>query len=331
MGGFPGHLVPGIVLTFYGVCWTILSLANHFYAKKRRRERGRHELEKGTSTRLKKTGFEKWEHAIDSYSWLPFPCAPRVPVEPVCKIVFTFIGMFIELLLELDKQGHFYWFVSDFTTHPVDPEKIQHATMYAFFFLSGIVDLIVMCNGCEIPRKAGKVLFSVAFLAEGSLFLFHTSHMQHSLLNLRVHLLLGVGGLSCGIAAALRVFKGRNIFINLFFSLSLSFEGTWLLQAAYTLYVYGDLWHGNNYMDVMYISVIALWHVLGGMVFTLLMWLFVWLVYKYGHLLVHLVTAGLPEKWRRRFCSRIPWSFRDKCISLIIGVPVVANRQDTRF
>ena len=294
MGGYYGHIVPGIVISFYGFYWVLLSLVSHFYEKNTRDKREGWTERTRNNKRLK-----RWRHAFENYSWLPFVCSPRLPVEPLGKIVLSAVGFFIEIFLELNAQGQFYWHVAQFTHHPVDPEKIQHATMYSFFFLSGIVDLVNMCQCCELPKKTGKVIFALAFFVEGSLFLLHTSSAAHSLVNVRVHNLIAVCALLCAIGAGLRVFKGREVFVNLFFSVSLLFQGTWLSQASFTLYIYRDLWAVNHHQDVMYISVIAMWHLLGAVVFALTMWFVVWVAFKCGPSCVVMLGTLLPEKWRR--------------------------------
>ena len=293
-GEFYGHIVNGIVISFWGFFWVLSSLVSHFYEKNTFDKRGDEWTERYRNNKRLK----RWRYAFENYSWLPFVCSPRLPVEPLLKIVLAGMGFFSELFLELNAQGQFYWHVSNFTHHPVDPGKIQHATVYFFFILSGIVDLVIMCQCCELPKKTGRVIFTLAWFVGGSLFLLHTSAAQHSLVIIRVHNVIAVGGLLCAVGAGLRVFRGRDVFANLFFSVSLLFHGTWVTQASFTLYVYDDLWDMNHHHDVMYISVIAMWHLLGAVVFTLTMWFVVWLAFKCGRPCMVMLSTLLPEKWR---------------------------------
>jgi hypothetical protein len=219
------------------------------------------------------------------------------------KISLAGFGMFIELFVDMTKdETQLIWDVVNLSTRPFIVEKPQHATMYSFFILSGVMDLVTMCGHCQLPGhgKTSKILFSLAFWMEGILFYFHTG--GRAMLDSRIHLILTLGVFVCAIGSAFRVVRGSSIWINVLLALGLLFQGTWLCQAAFIIFGSNkDWWDINGHEDAMFVSLIAAWHVLCIVVATLLLWTCILLINKWGYILVKPCVRCLPGRIRERF------------------------------
>lgn len=289
MGSFVGHVIPGVFFVIYGLWWTVKTNLNYFYRR-------------GASTRQVQhsRNAQKREHELNKRSWLPLPGCPRLALEPFFKVLLPLAGMLGELLVdnvpvnpadastELNETGTVAMrigfspvdlSISDPDTYPV--ERVQHGTMYMFFVVSGIIDLLSLV--VRLPKKTGHIFLSLAFGVEGLLFLFHVGGRE--MLDVRIHTILVCAIGVCCIAAAARMYSASNLFINSLMCYGLILQGTWFMQAAEVLYGRNaEIWHWSNHHDSMVVSLIAAWHVLGIALFLLIVWF-----------IAHLVTS-----WRAR-------------------------------
>ena len=277
MGSYEGHVLPGVFFIIYGLWWTVGTNLNYFYGR-------------GVSSRQvqQSRNAQKREHELNKRSWLPFPWWPRVAIEPFFKVFLPLIGMFCELLfsgvpvneadasLQLNETGTVATKIGfspvdlyepDSDAYPV--ERLQHATMYSFFVVSGFIDFVSMV--VRLPKKTGHIFLSLAFGIEGLIFLFHVGGRE--MLDVRIHTILVCAIAVCCIAAAARIYSVTNLFINSLLCFGLILQGTWFIQAAEVLYGhYADKWHSSNHHDSMLIALIAAWHVLGIALFLLIVW-----------------------------------------------------------
>ena len=292
MGSFYGHLVPGLVLAFYGSWWLIFSLLTHFKLSKI--------ASWSDSRRRNDIHVHRWTKALKERSWIPIACAPRLPAESILKILLCSVGLFIELFVDMtNNETQLIWKVVNLGSHPISVEKTQHATMYSFFILSGIMDLESLCNVCLLPKRTSKVLFALAFWMEGMLFYFHTG--GRTMLDSNIHFILTMAVFVCVLSISLRVFYPSNTFLNVAFSLGLLFQGTWLMQAAFIIFGNNrDWWRVNDHEDVMFAYLIAAWHVLCIIVVTLLLWLLVRLLDQWGCCITRVCGNILPAKMNEK-------------------------------
>ena len=290
MGSYWGHVIPGAFFMIYGFWWTIKTNLNYFYGR-------------GASSRQvqQSRSAQKREHDLNKRSWLPIPWWPRVALEPFFKVLFPLIGVLVELVFdlvpvsgadaasELNETGTVG--PVKLAIHPVDLSvdshlypvaQLQHATMYIFFMVSGIIDLVGLV--ARLPKKTGHIFLSLAFGIEGLLFMFHVGGRE--MLDVRIHtILVYVIGLCC-LAAAARMYSVSNLFINSLMCFGLLLQGTWFIQAAEVLYGNNaDRWHWSNHHDSMLIALIGAWHVLGVALFLLIVW----------------YLAHLASTWRTRW------------------------------
>ena len=269
MGSLSGHWVPGIFIGLYGTLWAVMSVVGHFYNRKLETCRNRKEL---SSTE------ERWLNGYQHLSFIPFPCSPRLPIEPCLRLLFTILAGFVECFLELtpeeEKNRHVIWEPLSLSQKPFSVEKAQHATMYSFFILSGVIDLAIHCGLKSLPKDTGKFFYGFAWLMEGILFFFHVG--GRTSLDARMHLILVAAALIGGVCSLIRTKYPKHLLINTALSTSIIMQGTWLVEIGIVLFGPNkDFWETESHQDIMYQSLAAGWHILLILVFMLLLYLLI--------------------------------------------------------
>jgi hypothetical protein len=164
MGTTAGHVVSGSFFILWGLWWMIGSISLHLW---------HHFNLKLTSTAYKETNLKKSSN-------IPICCDPayKWPMEPVLKILLPFLAVLIELTLEADKDGKFYFY--HLNIHTNDGRfnyntivRLHHIAMHSFFILSGFIDIFALCT--SLPKLFPRVFLSFAFLIELYLFIYHSS------------------------------------------------------------------------------------------------------------------------------------------------------------
>ncbi|XP_071121320.1 transmembrane protein 45B-like [Mytilus edulis] len=161
----------------------------------------------------------------------------RFPVEAVCKVLFITVGLIDELT----------------------SNNKQHATMYAFFGLTGIVDLMVFFNTLPI-KDLDYVTFSFALLMEAIVFKYHL--FGRDTLNVVLHHLL-IFVILTTFAVTLLEMKFKNVVtLPLFRSYLLILQGTWFYQVGCILYKnpFFEPWKSNDNNSLMNTGLIFTWH-----------------------------------------------------------------------
>ncbi|KAK3109140.1 hypothetical protein FSP39_023782 [Pinctada imbricata] len=226
MGTFVGHVVPGSFFVLFGTWWAVQIFRRYYRCMQKK--------DKFTSS----VSFDWKAENIVTY-----------PVEDVLKIVGAFLGT----------AGEVY-------TGFVDPKGFplangQHITMYFFFGMSAIIDIIVMKT--KLPRELhlDYVTFLMAFLIEFLLFKFHLHGRVR--LDVQVHQLLIIaifGNFICVlIEACYRHFAlaalGRSYFAIL--------QGSWFIQLGFILYnpvPDAAKWDDDNEGQLDQIVTLFMWH-----------------------------------------------------------------------
>lgn len=291
MGSFSGHVLPGSFFAVYGTIWIILAILTHLKSKPNsvpRKKPGRTKRDQSVMSGM--SFFEyKRDLGLSRKSWLPFPCPvlSRVPIEPIAKIVLSFIGILVEAFLivikDHDGNAHivgqvYHIYRNDGYLNGLD--KLQHITMYGAFMFSGIIDVLTLL--VKFPHQTSPLFLTLAFAVEGILFYFHTGGRNH--INIQVHFILTVVIGICVLFAFLRVMYATNLLINIGLGFSILLQGTWFIQAAYFLYPPGGKGIIMNEMNrqlegsdehhaaVMFIACSLTWHVMFIMVGILVLW-----------------------------------------------------------
>ncbi len=140
MGTFQGHLLPGLFFLAFAIWWTTQIAKRHVMCKQRRRDY--------FATASFTCFYGKWR---------------KYPIEGIFKVLMTGIGMAAELFAAFD-YGHSKTIVS--------MGDLQHVTMYLFFFLAAVSD-ILMRKTKLLPYGADYIMFAGAFTIEGLLFKYH--------------------------------------------------------------------------------------------------------------------------------------------------------------
>ena len=206
-------------------------------------------------------------------SWIPQPFLKRIPLEPIGKVIFPALGVFVELFLNVqfdkDSKSHLVlWhyqvkFYNHYGTFG-DLNRFYHICLYSSFVLSGIVDLLSLCS--KLPRAVSQLFLCFAFYSETILFSFHIHGRDP--FNSAVHQFLLIFVMSCALFATLRMLNPRNLFINAGLAGSLVLQGTQLIQAGWVLYG-GTQWNLQSHENIKFISALAIWHMLGAGIFML--------------------------------------------------------------
>lgn len=138
----------------------------------------------------------------------------------------------------------------------------QHATMFFFYGLSGIVDILVDRRSPLLPRGSEYVFGIFAVVVETMLFLFHLH--DRTLLDVVIHTLL-VYVLYATIAVILLEMWWKNSPLPVFVRILLFFvQGTWFWQVGFILYnpLPGAVkWNENDHEAVMIATMMFGWHI----------------------------------------------------------------------
>ncbi|KAH9512179.1 hypothetical protein Btru_040985 [Bulinus truncatus] len=161
-------------------------------------------------------------------------------MEPFIKVLLSASGLLYELLNEL----------------PVPPPAIvQHASMYFFFLLSGIVDIVIH-YGVHLPHGVDYVSMVLALTVEGLLFMSHVHGRSH--LNVQFHTLL-VYVIGITVVVIILEIKYRNsLMLALARSFLMMLQGSWFWAIGIILYGRGspnNVWDENSPESVIWSSI----------------------------------------------------------------------------
>ena len=140
---------------------------------------------------------------------------------------------------------------------------IQHVSMYFFFFIAGLVDILyTRKSGKVLPGGVDYVISFLGFTAQFILFKFHV-HGQHPLeMTLHQLLLYVIAGsaLTCLIEYNFR----SNILAAYARAFMVFLQGTWFYQVGFILYPpfsWQKHWDPFDHHNIMFAVAIFNWHV----------------------------------------------------------------------
>ncbi|CAL1543056.1 unnamed protein product [Lymnaea stagnalis] len=235
MGDLKGHAIPGSFFVLLGLWWAIGCLRTFLGARKNG------DVFKASST----YGFTCFQGRIS-----------RLPIEGIVKIIVCTGGMLGELLAHL----------------PVPPMGIvQHATMYLFFLLSGIVD-VSLHYGLPLPHGADYISVALALVIEGLLF---NSHVHgRPVLDIHVHMLLVYVVFATAIVVALEIRFTKSPILGMARAYLTMLQGTWFWGVGVILYGHGKpntTWDLDSHDGPMQATIYFSWHCGVHMVLLLLL------------------------------------------------------------
>ena len=276
MGSLAGHVLPGCFFLAYGLIWAFLSIWMQLKTKAPNAKKNKKEGAASSSSSF----FEyKRDHRLVRKSWIPLPYCPRIPLEPILKVLLTLVGIIAEAFFDFRTIGNkqrlitIVYHVVLPNGHLNDLAKLHHITMYGGFLLSGIVDIVSLF--VKLPRQTSQLFLSIAFWTEWMLFYSHSD--ANDPLNIHTHFILTLVIMSCVVFSALRMFQASYFLINMGLAFSIMLQGTWFIQVGVSLYppsgtnvliesvnTHGAHGHDDYAMHsvTMYVYALFTWHVM---------------------------------------------------------------------
>ncbi|XP_052811512.1 transmembrane protein 45B-like [Mya arenaria] len=228
MGNFPGHALPGSFFIFFGLWWTFHMFYRYYIA-----------LNKNTK--------------FTSSVIFNCPCLcgrfKDWPIEAYFKLMCICIGFFLEIYTGFSKDWRF-----------VNIGNGQHATMFFFFGLSSVVDILLHYKW-PLPPSMDYVSLFLAITVEFILFKFHLHGRTD--LDVLLHTLL-LYAIAASIISVILEMKYKN---NIMCALSRAYctllQGTWFWQIGWILYPpfkSSFRWDEDDHEQMMIATMIFAWH-----------------------------------------------------------------------
>ncbi|XP_014701642.2 transmembrane epididymal protein 1A-like [Equus asinus] len=236
MGTLEGHLLPGMFFLIFSLYYSVLmSLALL---------RGQRFLKPPLPPREKR-GHRSW---------------PSVPVEGVVKAVISVIGLMAQFFYPPGENRLMMVDWEDPQRPFLFKDSWQHATMYGFFLVSGVVDILSQWCWARQNIKLERAAEALAFYV---LALLMASHVENKgTLEIRVHLLLIVPVILLGLVLTIEVWAPDQPPFWVFKAWMWQVLGNWLLQLCVVMYVppSGQPWKGDNPTDLAFLTIFFCWH-----------------------------------------------------------------------
>ncbi|KAJ8402158.1 hypothetical protein AAFF_G00370230 [Aldrovandia affinis] len=224
MANFKGHALPGTFFLLFGLWWSVKYPLRQRWRKAQ--PGGRHKLPQ-------------------VFNRMDF-------VEGVLKIFFAFVGIMAEQFVPDGPHAHLYNSASW-----VKLMNWQHSTMYLFYGISGVVD-ILSTSSLPVPLGLDRLALSLAIFVEGFLFYFHV-HSRPPL-DVHIHSLLLVAVFGGAASTFLEVFMRDNPVLELLRSSLAILQGSWFYQIGFVLYLSGPKWDETLHDNIMFITMCYCWH-----------------------------------------------------------------------
>ncbi|NXT64078.1 TM45B protein, partial [Chaetops frenatus] len=226
MANFKGHALPGSFFLLFGLWWSV-----------------KYPLQYLSQKVNKKTHKTYCFQRVDA-------------IEGGIKILFSLIGMLAEQFVP---DGPHLYLYSGEKRDWVKLMNWQHSTMYLFYGLSGVVDVLTyICQA--VPQGLDRLMLAVAVFAEGCLFYYHVLHRP--MLDQHIHSLLLITVFAGAGSILLEVFLRDNIVLEMFRASITIVQGTWFWQIGVVLFQPwgGPAWDENDHSNIMFLTMCFFWH-----------------------------------------------------------------------
>ena len=230
MGTFAGHALPGTFLMAFGIWMTFKALYGYY-----------RKIHFENSNRNQYLGKSQHSKSIPLTQCL----------EGALKLIFTTIGFIGEIVTGLN-GGKFEYIGNG-----------QHATMFFFFGLSGLVDILLYFK-CPLPPFFDSAVLLAAFIVEALLFNFHLH--GRSELDVVIHTLLlyvVYATIACLLAKMASGTSKQSALIKLAFSFCVLLQGTWFWQVGFILYnpfPGATKWTPDDHREIVLVTMMFAWH-----------------------------------------------------------------------
>uniref|UniRef100_A0A224YUP4 Dermal papilla derived protein n=1 Tax=Rhipicephalus zambeziensis TaxID=60191 RepID=A0A224YUP4_9ACAR len=242
METFAGHALPGIFFILFGTWWTFAVWRNYVRSRQNKQR-------------------------YVCHSTYAVPCLPKkFSVEGIVKIIGSCACIAREYPATSGGDRAVY------------AESLQHQTMYVFYLLNGVVD--VMYNaGFPFPPRTDYVALLLASASEGLLFHLHLQGRPH--LDVIVHTLLVYSMVAMVTCIVAEMCRPRSVLLSLGRAYFCLLHGTWLWQIGFILH--NPLpgyrpWDVNSHMDSMLAASVFAWHLMALLVYVGLLGVLAWVV-----------------------------------------------------
>ncbi|KAH7939617.1 transmembrane protein 45B [Rhipicephalus sanguineus] len=271
MGTFKGHAIPGTFLFIFGTWWTFQVWRNYIRSRQ-----------------------NKQRYACRcSY---PVPGVPRkFSIEGIFKIVACTYGIASESRAMTEGA------------YSENGAIIQHNSMYAFYLLNGVVDVLYNA-GFPFPQHTDYVAMLLAVTSEGLLFYFHVHGRAH--LDVMVHTLLVCTIVAVVICIVAEMCRPRSVLASLGRAYFCLLQATWMWQVAFILYnpVPGHKpWDVHSHMDMMLAASVFAWHMMAVLVYVGALGAVAWAVNRTCGRFCHDIISNYAEDavdFRETFVKR---------------------------
>ena len=230
MGGFKGHVLPGVLFILFGIWWTIQIWRK--YLKTFQKRKDTFQCQVLYPPKLRRCG---------------------INVEALLLLTSGAIGILGELYLGAAYIGSV-----------IRTRNIQHSVMYAFFILPGLFELIRPILKRRLLPNADDISYlslAMAYFMEVMLFSFHL--MGRDVIDTTFHTLLVHTIHICTILSLAEMLFRNQILPAFGRALFTTLQGTWFIQIAFILYSpYDDHvpWDPEDHRNVMLIACIYALH-----------------------------------------------------------------------
>ena len=238
-----GHTAASGIFVVLGLWWIISTFWMHFISRKKHND---------------------FQVQAKFKSFVPLPCCPKLPLQPILLIVYALVGFFIQLFIAITKNddGNAEFVFRPWNIYKKNGEliieKVQHLTFCSAFLIYGAVDLSTLC--IPYPKHTSQVAFAFAMLIEAFMFYYHD--IGHTILESIMHQLLSFSVFACALFAALRVHSSMNLLVNGLLALSLTLQGTWIFHIGYALHGGPTKWDEDDPENCMLAVCFFAMHVL---------------------------------------------------------------------
>ncbi|KAH9493100.1 Transmembrane protein 45B [Bulinus truncatus] len=137
---------------------------------------------------------------------------------------------------------------------------VQHATMYFFFLLSGIVD-VASHYGAPLPPSTDYIALTLAFLIEGLLFANHLH--DRPIVDVHIHVLLVYVIFVTVVCIILEAKYRTSALLSMARAYLLMLQGSWFWAVGVILYGHPNdktAWNLTNEMGIMQATIYFSWH-----------------------------------------------------------------------
>uniref|UniRef100_T1JB63 CIP2A N-terminal domain-containing protein n=1 Tax=Strigamia maritima TaxID=126957 RepID=T1JB63_STRMM len=235
MGTFAGHVVPGSCFIIISIWWTFSIYRKHYKCICNNRK-------------------------FFSSTWFSLNENSNFPTESLVKLCLVVLGISGETYTAFDRNGVF-----------LHLENGQHISMFLFFGLQSIVEILQFYRFSFILANSEYLTAILGFIVEGLVFSFHLHGRSN--LDLLVHRLLVVAIAGCCFTTTLETFVRDRPIVPLARSFCTLLQGTWFYHIGFILYPplpHMKVWAEADHSEMMLVVMYFTWHAAADLGITLL-------------------------------------------------------------